>query len=294
MAKKNQDFENEIKQVVGMHVKAEVERLEKKVDSGFAEIKDAIEGLKKTMVSQPAPSAPAPAPSGGSSEVHPGLRPTPGGLSFAEAVGAPGQQPVVNDVTTPSFFRRPNPTKLFCNLHDRAKVSKNKFVAAISVLALEANVDDSHFSVVGDALDNRFELQFCGDGRVASLRAMQFYESLQLGRGQWKKQVVENDQGIEIKFYVAPDKNPCQMRREILSKHVKNILLSNAVDKKFFLKKATGSIYEGKRVVCSVIVTGPETARLDWCHPKRIELCIEQAPVEQEFSNYVVSGGPGS
>ena len=29
MAKKNQDFENEIKQVVGMHVKAEVERLEK-------------------------------------------------------------------------------------------------------------------------------------------------------------------------------------------------------------------------------------------------------------------------
>ena len=64
--------------------------------------------------------------------------------------------------------------------------------------------------------------------------------------------------------------------------------------KEFFLKKSTGTIFEGKRVVVSVIVTGPDTARLDWCHPKRIELGIEQRPVEQEFANHVVSGGEGS
>ena len=106
--------------------------------------------------------------------------------------------------------------------------------------------------------------------------------------------MVADDQNKDVKFYVAPDSNPCQMRREILSKNLKTILASKAVDKDFYLKKATGSIYEGKRVLCSVIITGPETARLDWCHPKRINMGIEQGPVEQEFANYVLSGGPSS
>ena len=76
-----------------------------------------------------------------------------------------------------------------------------------SVLANEANIGDSCFDVIGDALDNRFELQFLGEGGVSFVLAMQFYESLQLGKGQWKKQVVEDDQGNEVKFYVALDKN---------------------------------------------------------------------------------------
>ena len=93
------------------------------------------------------------------------------------------------------------------------------------------------FKVFGDALDNRFELHFSGEHRVASILALQFYESLQVGRGQWKKQVVEDDRGNEIKFYVAPDKNPCQIRREILSKHLKDILANNSVDKDLYFKK---------------------------------------------------------
>ena len=60
------------------------------------------------------------------------------------------------------------------------------------------------------------------------------------------------------------------------------------------LSKNTGSIYADKRVVVSVVITGPESARLDWCHGKRIELGIDQAEVETQFGNYVVSGGPGS
>ena len=102
------------------------------------------------------------------------------------------------------------------------------------------------------------------------------------------------DQNKDIKFHISPDKNPCQIRREFLVKHLQSILASKAACKDLYLKKATGSVYEGKRVVCSVITTGPESARLDWCHPKRIELGIKQAPVEQEFSSFIVGGGPGS
>ena len=100
------------------------------MDNEFADIKtsiaanaSALEEIEKA-ISAPPPPAP---PSQGGSEVHPGLRPTPGGrgMSFSEAVGAHGPQSVVNDVTTPTFNRKTNPTKLFCNLHDRAKVPKH-------------------------------------------------------------------------------------------------------------------------------------------------------------------------
>ena len=210
------------------------------------------------------------------------------------------QQPVaaVRNVTTPNFNRTLDPTKLFCNLHERIKVSKTLFQKAISVLANEANVSDTEYAITGDALDNRFEIQFGGDNRTASVLALQFYESLHLGRGQRKEQVVPDDQGKNIKFYIAPDKNPCQIRREILCKNLLSILSPKAIDKEFSLNKATGSVFVGKgrdrRVVCSVVITGPESARLEWCHPKRIELGIDQGPVEQEFSRFVLGGVQGS
>ena len=139
--KANADFMDATKSVVGSLVNQQIERLEKKIadnqqatqkqiaDNQAAAQKqfaDLETNLLKAIKASNSPPAPAPAPTGGSPEVHPGLRPTPGGRSFAEAAGAPGQQPVVNAVTTPAFNRKPNPTKLFCNLHDRAKVPKKK------------------------------------------------------------------------------------------------------------------------------------------------------------------------
>ena len=298
-AEKNKEFEKDIQKLVGSFVKTEVDRLEKKLDNGLADVNANIAGLATTLagiqasLASPNPPAPTPAPAaGGGNEVRQALRSSP--LSFSEAVAAGSQQSAGNDVTTPNFNRKLNPTKLFCNLHDRAKVAKAKFEQAISISANEANLSESDYKVVGDPLDNRFELQFAGDIRIASVCALQFYDSLHLGRGLYKDQFVVDDQNKQIKFYVNPDKNPCQMRREILSKHLRTILASKVTDKDLYLKKTTGSVLENKRAICSVIITGPESARLEWCHPKRIELGIEQAPVEQEFSAFVIGGGPGS
>ena len=303
-------FKEEVKGVVNSMVKTHVERLEKKIDSNQQLTNTNIKNLEKQMddkfsdlegnllkaiqASKDAPGPPpAPAPGGSSGgEVRQALRSSP--LSFADAVVAGAQQSAGNDVTTPNFNRKLNPTKLFCNLHDRVKVAKAKFEQAISVLAGEANLSDSDYKIIGEPLDNRFELQFAGDNRMASVSALQFYDSLHLGRGLFKDQFVVDDQSNQVKFYVNPDKNPCQMRREILAKHLRAILASKVADKTLFLKKQTGSVLEGKRAICSVIITGPESARLEWCHPKRIEMGIEQVPVEQEFSAFVIGGGPGS
>ena len=103
--------------------------------------------------------------------------------------------------------------------------------------SLKLDLRKETFQFLGDSLDNRFEMQFAGDLRIASISTLQFYQSLQLGRGQWKKQVVVDDQDSEIKFDVALDKNPCQMCREIISTNLQNIMAGNAVDKTKSQKK---------------------------------------------------------
>ena len=64
--------------------------------------------------------------------------------------------------------------------------------------------------------------------------------------------------------------------------------------KEFFIKKSSGTLYNDRRAVVSVVLTGEESARLEWCHPKRIELKIVQEDVEAAFSHYVVAGGQSS
>ena len=134
-------------------------------------------------------------------------------------------------------------------------------------------------------------MQFAGDTRIASVRAKQFHTSLQLGRGKWKPQDVEDSAGTIHNFYINPDKNPAQMRREVLAKRLQSIIAPLCIDKELFVKKSSGSIYCDRRVVVSVILTGEESARLEWCHPKRIELKVDQAVVEEAFGHYVLSGG---
>ena len=96
--------------------------------------------------------------------------------------------PWVNDVTTPQFNRAPDATKLYCNIHDRVQVAKTKFCEKLMVLLAEAGLNEHDFTFLGDALDFRFEMQFSGDTRIASVKAKQFHESLKLGRGKWKPQ----------------------------------------------------------------------------------------------------------
>ena len=194
----------------------------------------------------------------------------------------------VPDVTTAGFFRKPDPTRLFCNIHDLVQIPRVSFLAAVVALAAEVGITDEHFDVVGEPLDNRFEIQFTGPSAAA--RALQFYQSLQLGRGQWKKQEVTDDLDERHQFYVQPDKNGAQIRREVLSKALKEILQSAVPGKQFFVRKSTGSVMVDRRVLCTVFITGEQTARLAWVHPERIQLGIDEASVGTQFS--AIIGGP--
>ena len=200
----------------------------------------------------------------------------------------------MDDVTTPHFNRAPDATKLFCNIHDKVMVVKFKFSEKLLVLAFESGFKEEAFPLIGDPLDFRFEMQFVGDSRIASVRAKQVHTSLKLGRGKWKPQEVEDSVGAIHTFYVNLDKNPAQMRGEVWAERLQGIISPRCIDKEFFVKKSSGSTYCDRRVVVSDVLTGEESARLQWCLPKRIELQIDQAVVEEAFGRYVLSGGQSS
>ena len=302
----NDTFQGAIKGMVVGIVSTEVKQLEQQMQDGFVEVhtkfdekfsnvNSTLERIEKAIAATPAPP-PMPqsggllGPSIARSSNQPLAAPT-----YAGILGSPSfPQPVENDVTTPAFTRKTNPTKLFSNMHGKEKVSKANFTKSIVTLALEANLSEADICVSGNSLDDRFDIQFAGDSRMAAVKCLQFYESLQLGRGKFKPQFAANDTGTDIQFYVAPDKNPCQVWKDILCKHLKGILEGLAISHTFLVKKATGSIYADKRVVVSVVITGPESARLGWCDAKRIDLGIDQAAAELAFSSHVVSGGQGS
>jgi hypothetical protein len=311
--KKNESFKETIKGVVGAMVNQEVSRLETKLDANqvrndekFVSLENKIdtkfESFEAKMlqaINSQSTSRPAPGPSQGSAGGQ-----SSGGFdvpmqnasappSYAAVAG--GQPPFPgNDVTTPSFNRRLDPTKLFCNIHEKVQIAKSSFLEAVGVLVLESGLKESDFELQGDPLDFRFEMQFLGDLRTASVKTKQFHDSLYLGRGKFKDQFAKDDQGVSHKFYVSADKNPAQIRKEVLAKRLQTIISPMCPGKEMGVKKASGSVTVDRRVLVSVQLTGEESARLNWCHAKRIELKIEQEAVEQAFGHFVVSGGPGS
>ena len=204
---------------------------------------------------------------------------------------APSSSPQLDmGVTTPSFYRKLDPTMLFCNTLARTDVDIKKFYEAIVKLALEANIGEEHFDLKGDPLDHLFEIQFKGD--TATVKAEQFYKSLQLGRGKWKEMLVLNPLDQPVQFYIQPDKNKAQIKKEILAKALKNILEPLCGGKELFVKKATGSVMVDRRVLATVSIVDEHNAKIVWFHPKRIQYGIVQEDVEVQFS--LIAGGPSS
>ena len=164
-------------------------------------------------------------------------------------------------------------------------MARGKFHASVLQLALEANLDESSFDLVGDPLDDRFEIRFTGNRDRATSQAAQFYSSLQLGRGKWKKQVVLNDADQEIRFFVAPDKNPSQIKREILSKNLKDIV-AKKISKEVWVNKQMGTLYVDRRKLCVVHIVSEESYRLDWTHTKLHDLGLDEATLSEEFKTF--------
>ena len=200
--------------------------------------------------------------------------------------------PSTASVTDSGFHRTPDPTVLYINVHDRAKVPLKLFHDSIEKLAAEAGLDSSTFMVRGDILDNRFELRFAGLRCSATSACLQFYQSLSLGRGKYKDTNALDEKGDIHKYYVNPDKNSAQVRREILCKELKDLVAPALTGNNNFVmvQKSTGSIMVNRRVLATIVILDPIKARIHWMPAIRIKYGIQgevQANIERLFGQLV-------
>jgi len=114
-----------------------------------------------------------------------------------------------------------------------------------------------------------------------------------LGRGRWKEQKVADPNGTIHKFYVVPDKNTAQVRREVLAKKLKVAIGElEGWSKPLFIRKSSGTILVDRRALVSVTIIDENKASLVWSHAHRIHLGIDQAQIETLFQSIVGGSSP--
>ena len=213
-------------------------------------------------------------------------------VRFGTYLGTPADAPPAHSVTTPFFQRAPDPTKLFVNIHNKAMVTLVHFNTAFEKLADDCGQHPSLFEVTGDLLDNRFDIQYLGPKGTATANCLTLFQSLYLGRGKHKDTVCVDERGLSHKFYINPDRNGAQIRREILCKELKNLIMAAFPNANLFVQKNSGSVLYKRRVLATVVVIDPISARISWMPAGRIELGLVDevlANVESHFSN--LTGG---
>ena len=231
---------------------------------------------------------------------------SPAPLSYAAAAssqgGAPFPGPVAfspprpanispEELNASKFWRRPDETVIFANTSQNVRVESAKWSASISALAAECDLTPNLFKVTGDPLGSRLEVRFLCEESTAARRAKQLLDSLKLGGGKYKDQLVPSPDNTSIQYYLNPDKPPCQVRKEILGKELLEIIKTAKPDATFTLQRAEAKIWANKKPICTVKVLSENEARISWEESRRIGLNIELAQVEPAFARVVLEKG---
>ena len=83
-----------------------------------------------------------------------------------------------------------------------------------------------------------------------------------------------------------------KLKKEVLSKRLKDILQAAITGKEVWIKKSFGTLLVDKRPVCSVAVLSESSTKIIWFQSEATELGIDQAAIESEFE--IVAGGRGA
>ncbi len=191
------------------------------------------------------------------------------------------------------FFRDTNKTILYVTTEGAKDVTKDNIKHAVSVLALEANIGEEDYEIIGENLGPKFEVSFTGTFSGAAAKANQFLLSLRRGPGDFKTQEVVTPAGPKVNFYVNPVKNGATIRMEILSKQLLGVIRELCPQKQFFLRRNEGTIFVDRRPLVRVLVESQESSVLSWKHQKRVAINLDDGAVESKFRDFQKEPGGG-
>ena len=105
-------------------------------------------------------------------------------------------------------------------------------------------------------------MQFWGEFGTAAARCLQFFSSLQLGRGKWKQQSVADAKGKEVQHFFQTkleansEKISCPRTYRFISGLLKAKQASS--------QKEAGTVTAARRKLAAVLVLDESAIRLDW------------------------------
>lgn len=188
-----------------------------------------------------------------------------------------------------SFDRPPNPTVLKINA--KVNISKDAFEASLSNIVEKARLPVECFRVQGPPVSRYFTVQFTGAPNLAKERASQVLKSLRHDDGTWERVLVKDPQDQLVQVFLGPDKAPKQIRVEVLSKKLANILESQGFSE-VHVNRRQGQICVSWRPVAMVEVESRDSTDILWDTEYAGQLGIDRARVNKSFKTIPSNASP--
>ena len=109
----------------------------------------------------------------------------------------------------------------------------------------------------------------------------------------WKEQSVAGPgpTGGLVQFFIFPDKNPSQVRKEVLSRKLQIYIQTLLSDEVIYVKKSEGVLRARRRKLVTVCLVDEAECRLQWEVPFASVLRLDMAIVNDHFKNNIASEG---
>ena len=164
--------------------------------------------------------------------------------------------PLRDDFSDETFTREIDATILW--ISSEAILTKPAVLASIVSWLAEANLDESHYELMGLDTSKKFTLQFKGNAGIAANRLSKAAALLRSRDGQWKDfHATLLSEGSE-RFYISRDKNGAQIKRELDTKRLADAWRTVCTDRsEFHTNKSDGVISVNWVPIVNSLVTNP-------------------------------------
>ena len=132
----------------------------------------------------------------------------------------------------------------------------------------EVGLEAANYELQGEQLGKIFTLRFLGEANLAARRLNKFMDNLKLANGGWRGLDAQSPTGTTVKLYVNRDRNPRQVKEEVLGKRLQKIVAQQLAAKgnplHCFYKKHDTTLFVNWQPVAKLIVEGPEAVSIRW------------------------------
>ena len=202
-------------------------------------------------------------------------------LAIAEARTA------VPDIIAESDFDRPPDPAVF-SVGAPDLVAPQLVQQALLGWFRDAGVDPATATLQGDVPAKRFTLRLLGGAAVVSPRAVALARALRLAGGSWRQFSSTSVAGQTVPLYVSTDRSPRQIRREIQTRRLHQLLKEAKQDTDFrpFKQKGRISAVGVPLVRLEVGSAANIDTKIIWNYAQSTKLHIDSAAIERAFNDF--------